>query len=118
MIPEDTEREICVLKGLAAAYVMSSRAQQGVYALQEQILTDLFALFRRTGAAHLDPIFTVLYERATTIQERERVIVDQIASLTDVSAVRLHSEFFSGADSDALAGDVPLPGFGPEIPLN
>ncbi|KDS93677.1 deoxyguanosinetriphosphate triphosphohydrolase [Dermabacter sp. HMSC06F07] len=118
VIPEDTEREICVLKGLAAAYVMSSRAQQGVYALQEQILTDLFALFRRTGAAHLDPIFTVLYERANTLQERERVIVDQIASLTDVSAVRLHSEFFSGAYSDALAGDVPLPGFGPEIPFN
>lgn len=117
VVPEETAREISVLKGLAAAYVMSSRAQQGVYALQEQILTDLFALFRRTGSAHLDPIFTVLYERARSRDERERVIVDQIASLTDVSAVRLHSEFFSGAYSDALAGDVPLPGFGPEIPF-
>ncbi len=115
VVPEDTEREISVLKGLAAAYVMGSAQQQPVYEAQTVVLQDLYAQFSRTGASHLDPLFRVLWERATDADARQRVIVDQIASLTDVSAVRLHSELFGGSNSAASAGDVPLPGLGPEL---
>ena len=113
VVPEHTAQEISVLKGLAAAYVMASDAQRPVYEAQEELLTDLYAHFSRTGPVHLDPLFKVLWERADTADARQRVIVDQIASLTDVSAVRLHAELFSG--SDALAEDIPLPGLGPEL---
>lgn len=115
VVPEHTEQEISVLKGLAAAYVMGSAAQQPVYEQQERILEDLFTLFTRTGASHLDPLFRVLWQRACTPDDKQRVIVDQIASLTDVSAVRLHSAMFETSYSTALAGDVPLPGFEPEL---
>lgn len=115
IVPEYTAQEISVLKGLAAAYVMSSDEQQPVYEQQAAIVEDLYTLFTRTGASHLDPLFTVMWDRSRTPEERERVIVDQIASLTDVSAVRLHSQLFNAPYAVPLAGDVPLPGLGPEL---
>ncbi|MDO5645012.1 MAG: deoxyguanosinetriphosphate triphosphohydrolase [Dermabacter sp.] len=115
VVPEATVREISVLKGLAAAYVMSSAEQRPVYERQERVLTDLYALFTRTGSSHLDPLFRALWEQAGNAVQRQRVIVDQIASLTDVSAARLHRALFSGSNAAALAGDVPLPGLGPEL---
>ena len=116
VVPEETALEISVLKGLAAAYVMSSQEQQPVYVLQEQIITELFAALRRTGRTHLDPIFQDLWDRAGSDEERQRVIVDQIASFTDVMAVRLHEELFGGLNKNSSALDVPLPGLGPELP--
>ncbi|MCG7426566.1 deoxyguanosinetriphosphate triphosphohydrolase [Helcobacillus sp. ACRRO] len=115
VVPEETALEISVLKGLAAAYVMSSREQQPVYEQQEQIITDLHAALRSTGRTHLNPLFRSLWDRAADGDERERVIIDQIASFTDVMAVRLHAELF-GSGSSASALDEPLPGLGPDLP--
>lgn len=116
VVPEQTELEISVLKGLAAAYVMSSQEQQPVYELQERIITELFAALTRTGRTHLDPIFQGLWDAAASEDERQRVIVDQIASFTDVMAVRLHEDLFGGLNKNSSAHDVPLPGLGPELP--
>lgn len=113
VVPEATAQEIAVLKGLAATYVMASDAQRPVYEAQEQLLTELYAHFSRTGATHLDPLFRGLWDQAGSAEARQRVIVDQIASLTDVSAVRLHAKLVAG--SDALAQDIPLPGLGPDL---
>ena len=43
----------------------------------------------RGGAGALDPVFRLWYENATTEVERRRVVIDQVASLTESRLERL-----------------------------
>ncbi|WP_276309459.1 deoxyguanosinetriphosphate triphosphohydrolase [Brachybacterium endophyticum] len=115
VVPEETRLEISVLKGLAAAYVMSSAAQRPVYDQQEQILRDLHAHLWNTGSVHLSPLFAELWEDAEDDTARRRVIVDQIASFTDVTARRLHESLYRGGTTHVTAADTPLPGLGSDL---
>ncbi|MGQ4506776.1 deoxyguanosinetriphosphate triphosphohydrolase [Dermabacteraceae bacterium P13103] len=96
VVPEETRIEIAVLKGLAATYVMSSAAQQPVYERQEQILRDLHAKITQTEDKYLDPLFAELFLAAEDDAARARVVIDQIASYTDVTAQRLHANLCGG----------------------
>lgn len=115
VLPEQTRLEIAVLKGLAAAYVMSSAGQQPVYQQQEEIIRGLYAQLWNTGTTHLSPLFAELWDAAADDDARRRVIVDQIASYTDVTARRLHEALFDRAATHVTAADTPLPGLGSEL---
>ncbi|APX32039.1 deoxyguanosinetriphosphate triphosphohydrolase [Brachybacterium sp. P6-10-X1] len=115
VVPEQTHLEIAVLKGLAAAYVMSSASQQPVYEAQEEIIQDLFSRLWNTGTQYLSPLFAELWEAADDDDARRRVIVDQIASYTDVTARRLHEVLFDREITHLTAADTPLPGLGSEL---
>src|SRR5699024_10248540 len=79
VVPEQTHMEIAVLKGLAAAYVMSSASQQPVYEAQVEIIRDLYSLLWNTGTQYLSPLFTELWHSASADDGRRRVGVAQIA---------------------------------------
>ncbi|MCT1429279.1 deoxyguanosinetriphosphate triphosphohydrolase [Brachybacterium muris] len=115
IVPEATLLEIAVLKGLAAAYVMSSASQQPVYEEQEQIIRDLYSQLWHTGTVHLSPLFAELWEQACDDDARRRVVVDQIASFTDVAARHLHASLFERTATHLTAADTPLPGLGSEL---
>lgn len=115
ILPEPTRMEIAVLKGLAAAYVMSLASQRPVYEQQEQIIRDLFSQLWNTGTTHLGPLFAELWESAGDDDARKRVVIDQIASYTDVTARRLHAVLFDRALTHVTAADTPLPGLGSEL---
>ncbi|GAA4526928.1 deoxyguanosinetriphosphate triphosphohydrolase [Brachybacterium paraconglomeratum] len=115
VVPDQTHLEIAVLKGLAAAYVMSSASQQPVYEAQEEIIRDLYSRLWNTGTQHLSPLFAELWQSATDDDVRRRVVVDQIASYTDVTARRLHAELFDRDLTHITAADTPLPGLGSEL---
>jgi len=89
-VPVDTRAEIAVLKGIVAANVMSTNARQPIYSRQRGILTELADHLWASGDAHLDPGFREDWTAASDDTARRRVIVDQVASLTDVSAVAWH----------------------------
>jgi dGTPase len=85
VVPPETEAEIGVLKGIVAANVMSTNSRKPIYARQRGILTELAdALWARPE--HLDIGFAEDWLAAADDTARRRVIVDQVASLTDVSA--------------------------------
>ncbi|MFT4122317.1 MAG: deoxyguanosinetriphosphate triphosphohydrolase [Microbacteriaceae bacterium] len=91
VVPEDTRAEIAVLKGIVAANVMSTNARQPIYAEQRAVLTHLAdALLQREGR-DLDSVFAVDWEQAADDAARKRVVVDQVASLTDQSATAWHA---------------------------
>jgi len=90
VVPHETLAEILVLKGLAVAYVMAPRELEPLYQRQRQVLTDLVELMADRGADVLEPPFAVDWHAADDDAQRLRVVVDQVASLTDVSAVDLH----------------------------
>ena len=91
LVPERVRAEIAVLKGIVAVFVMNHESRQGFYESQRELLAELAdALLSRNGE-NLDPYCTDAWQRATSEAEQRRVIVDQVASLTDQSALAWHS---------------------------
>ncbi len=90
VVPEETRAEILVLKGIAAHLVMSAADRVAEMGTERHLLLELVDTLSARGADALDPVFAVDYEAASSDSERTRVIVDQVASLTDVSAVSWH----------------------------
>lgn len=93
IVPEAVREEIAVLKGIVAAYVMSSGERQPTYQRQRALLTELLNKLWEVGPQGLDPQFKEAYETATTEEAARRAIADQIASLTDQAAISWYNRF-------------------------
>ncbi|MEO6605412.1 MAG: deoxyguanosinetriphosphate triphosphohydrolase, partial [Aeromicrobium sp.] len=85
-VPSDTRDEITVLKSIAAHYVMRSDDRVGPQGRQRELLHALVEVLHRGEGQHLEPEFAADFDRATNDGGRRRAIIDQVASLTDVSA--------------------------------
>jgi dGTPase len=90
IVPAETRAEIAVLKGIVAANVMSHESRRPIYAHQRDVLQDLCGILASTGTQHLEPGFAADFEDATNDAEAMRAIIDQVASLTDQSALAWH----------------------------
>ncbi|GAA4360267.1 deoxyguanosinetriphosphate triphosphohydrolase [Paeniglutamicibacter cryotolerans] len=90
IVPADTEHEIAAMKGLATAYVMTSDERQPIYARQQETLTELVHLLNETGERYLEPMFAADWRDAGDDADRLRAVIDQVASLTDSSAIAWH----------------------------
>ena len=91
VVPEQTRLEIAVLKGIAAHYVM--RADDRVAAMERQraLLAELVAGLLERGPDALDRAFADDWKEAPDDAGRLRAVIDQVASLTDGSAVARHA---------------------------
>jgi dGTPase len=90
IVPREIRAEIAVLKGIVAAFVMSKNTRQPIYTQQRQVLTELATTLLHRGQTALDPGFAADWRAATTDVGRKRAVVDQVASLTDQSAMAWH----------------------------
>ncbi len=91
VVPEETLAEILVLKGVAVAYVMAPREQEPLYQRQRDVIADLVHVLADRAPFGLEPAFAHDWAAAADDAARLRVVVDQVASLTDVSAIQLHA---------------------------
>ncbi len=91
VVPTGTVAEISTLKGVAALYVMAPREGEPLYQNQREMLTDLVELLADRGASALEEQFASDWHAAGTDAARLRVVVDQVASLTDLSAMSWHA---------------------------
>mgnify|MGYP001190351603 CR=1 FL=1 len=91
VVPRATIAEILVLKGLAVAYVMGPRESEPLYQRQRDVLTDLVEVLHERAPVGLEPAFAADWETAEDEAARLRVVVDQVASLTDISAAQWHA---------------------------
>ena len=87
VVPERTRLEIAVLKGVAAHYVMQAEDRIAVMVRQRELVAELVALLLDRGPDALDRPFADDWHEAGDDAGRLRVVVDQVASLTDASAV-------------------------------
>ncbi|MDP9883459.1 dGTPase [Sinomonas atrocyanea] len=87
MVPEETVLEIAVMKGLATTFVMTTDHRQPIYERQREVLHALVTALSATGERHLEPMFAADWRAAEDDAARLRVVVDQVASLTDGSAL-------------------------------
>lgn len=92
VVPADVQAEIAVLKGVVSAFLMNQEKRQPFYAWQRAILTELADALLAANGKHLDNYCLRAWDGATSDEQKHRVIVDQVASLTDVSALNLHHQ--------------------------
>ena len=90
VVPARERHQCALLKGMALRYVMRPRAAEHWYEQQRQILTDLVRILCHRAPDGLDPVFASWWHDAADDAARLRVVVDQVASLTDPAAVRWH----------------------------
>lgn len=92
VVPQETVMEIAVMKGLATTFVMTTENRQPIYERQRKVLGELVAVLAATGAEHLETTFAEDWRAAANDGARLRVVIDQVASLTDGSALAWHRE--------------------------
>ncbi|PJE94342.1 deoxyguanosinetriphosphate triphosphohydrolase [Streptomyces carminius] len=104
VVPRGTRLECDVLKAVADRYVMQRPDQERLRGEQRAVLTELAEALTARAPDGLDPQFRTLYAAAGTDAARLRVIVDQIAALTDASARRLHARLTGPRGTTAAIG--------------
>ncbi|UOE44931.1 deoxyguanosinetriphosphate triphosphohydrolase [Agromyces larvae] len=87
VVPRGIQAEIAVLKGIVATFVMSRNTRQPIYEQQREVLTSLADVLFDRGPDALDPGFAEDWAVAADDAARRRVVVDQVQSLTDQSAL-------------------------------
>ena len=90
VVPRQQRLECALLKAIAMQYVMTREGVARAQALERELLTELTFAVERGAPATLDPLLRPSWDAATSDAERRRVVIDQIASLTDTSAMAWH----------------------------
>jgi dGTPase len=90
VVPRPIRAQVALLKGIALRYVMRRPGAGPAYAQQQEIICDLVAMLTERAPGALDPVFAPLWRAAGDDAARLRVVVDQVASLTDPAAVAWH----------------------------
>jgi dGTPase len=90
-VPRRQLLECALLKAVAAHYVMSRRDAMAEQAREREVISELALALARTAPSALDPVFQPAWDSAASDAERHRVIIDQVASLTDTSALAWHA---------------------------
>ncbi|WP_326837602.1 deoxyguanosinetriphosphate triphosphohydrolase [Amycolatopsis rhabdoformis] len=89
-VPDQVAAEVALLKALALRYVMSDRRRLAMQDGQRELIAQLVAALGRRAPESLDPLFVPPWEAAADDAARLRVVVDQVASLTDAQAHEWH----------------------------
>lgn len=101
VVPRVIEAEMAVLKGIIGAAVVSIDGRKQLYKEQRRLLKRLAtALWENPGA--LDAIHTEDFGVAATDAARRRVVVDQVASLTDQIAIAWHERLVGEVDAASI----------------
>jgi dGTPase len=95
-VPQATRHEIVALKGVAAQLVMMAEGRVELMAEQRALLADLVDRIWKVGPAALEPLFKSDFDTADDEMSRLRVVIDQVASFTDPSAVQKHQSLTAG----------------------
>jgi dGTPase len=88
-VPTQVAAEVALLKAMAVRYVMSDPARLAMQAEQRDLITDLAGRLMERPTL-LDPAFRPVFAAASSYAARLRVVVDQVALLTDAQAVAWH----------------------------
>lgn len=91
VIPRESVIEVDLLKAVAGHYLINAAASQERYEKQQVVIRELVEMLYTKAPLELDPIFEDDWKNAADDAARLRVVIDQIASLTDPGAYALHA---------------------------
>jgi dGTPase len=90
VVPRRQRLECALLKAITARYVMNRAGVVVAQARERELLTELTYAVERGAPQTLDPLLRLSWDAAGTDAARRRVVIDQVASLTDTSAIAWH----------------------------
>jgi dGTPase len=90
VVPPRAAAEVALLKAVALRYVMSDPGRLAMQARQRELLVELATALRDGAPESLDPVFALGWTAAPDDAARLRVVLDQVAILTDNQAVARH----------------------------
>jgi dGTPase len=102
VVPAGAQAECAVLKGVAARFVMGRRDAAARQSRQREVVAELVTLLAGGAPESLDPLLRPAWRSAADDGARLRVVVDQVARLTDASAVRRHAQLTGRPSPRAL----------------
>jgi dGTPase len=91
VVPAWARAEVALLKAVALRYVMSDPRRLAMQARQRELLAELATALLAGAPAALDPVLAENWTVAADDAARLRVVVDQVALLTDQQAVTRHA---------------------------
>jgi dGTPase len=77
---------------MAGFYIIRAEKSQERYAKQQQLIAELVTVVSQKAPESLESFFLQEWQRAGSEREKLRVVIDQVASLTDVGAYALHEK--------------------------
>ena len=95
VVPRAQRVEVALLKSMAGHYVINASDSQIRYGEQQRLLTELVEAILESAPKTLESFFLQDWQNAQTDQARLRVVIDQVASLTDPGAVALHKRLIN-----------------------
>jgi len=95
VVPRAQRIEVAILKSIATYYVINAAASQERYAYQQIVIRELVEMVLSQAPASLDSFFLDDWSHALSEAQKLRVVVDQVASLTDPGAYALHAKLKS-----------------------
>jgi dGTPase len=90
VVPRRQRLECALLKAITAQYVMRRAGAAQAQALERELLTELVFAVEKGAPATLDPLLRAAWDAAASDAAKRRVVIDQVASLTDTSALAWH----------------------------
>jgi dGTPase len=93
VIPDSVRAECAVLKGTAAHFVMFTDERRSLMGGQRTQIHELVEAYRAQPHARLDPLHRADFVGAVDDGDALRVIIDQVASLSDPRAKVLHRDW-------------------------
>jgi dGTPase len=89
VVPRAQRVEVALLKSLAGFYIINSATSAKRYDNEQVLIHELVAAVLKDAPNTLESFFLQDWKRATTDAARLRVVIDQVASLTDPGAIAL-----------------------------
>jgi dGTPase len=90
IVPPGARAECAVLKAVTARYVMDRPGVRVVQERERQVVSELVAQLSERAPEPLEPAYAESWRAAHDDSARLRVVVDQVAGLTDAAAAELH----------------------------
>ncbi len=91
VLPRRQRLECALLKAIAAHYVMSREGVVAQQSREREVIAELALAIERGAPGTLDPVFQPAWDDAPDDAGRRRVVIDQVAALTDTSALAYHA---------------------------
>jgi len=92
VVPRPHRAEVALLKSIAGYYIIQAEDSQDRYAKQRTTIHRLVEAVRAGAPGTLESFFLQEWERASDESDKLRVVIDQVASLTDMGAYLLHDK--------------------------
>jgi dGTPase len=93
-VPRQQRLECALLKGVTASYVMRRAGVAAAQAREREVIAELAGAIAAGAPDTLDALLRPDFKAAPDDRARLRVVIDQIASLTDTSALAWHDRLY------------------------